>query len=71
MFPEVGGMSPLAKRRSVDLPQPLGPTIETNSPAAMLTLVLWSAFVPSGYVSPTAVDVKTGLTKYRVQSSRL
>ena len=71
MVPEVGAMSPLAKRRSVDFPQPLGPTIDTNSPAETLTLVLWSASVPSGYVSPTAADAKTGLTKYRVRSSRL
>jgi hypothetical protein len=32
MLPSVSGMSPAMRRSSVDLPQPLGPTIETNSP---------------------------------------
>jgi hypothetical protein len=71
MFPEVGGMSPLANRRSVDFPQPLGPTMETNSPAATLTLVFEIASVPSGYLRLTASAVKTDVTKYHVRSSHL
>ena len=71
MAPEVCAMSPLAIRSNVDLPQPLGPTMDTNSPAATLTLVSSNACVPSGYVRPADVDEKTTLTKYRVQSLRL
>src|SRR5882724_2641997 len=32
--PELGASRPATRRRSVDLPQPLGPTMETSSPAA-------------------------------------
>ena len=45
--------------------------MDTNSPAATLTLVSDNACVPSGYVRPADVDEKTTLTKYRVQSLRL
>ena len=45
--------------------------MDTNSPAATLTLVSDNASVPSGYVRPADVDEKTTLTKYRVQSLRL
>jgi hypothetical protein len=33
--PEEGLSRPAATLRSVDLPQPVGPTTETNSPAAI------------------------------------
>ena len=32
--PSVAGLSPATMRSKVDLPQPLGPTSETNSPAS-------------------------------------
>ena len=41
--PESGESRPAMRRRSVDLPQPLGPTMETNSPAATDSETLSSA----------------------------
>ena len=35
MSPEVGASSPAIMRRSVDLPQPDGPTSTTNSPSSI------------------------------------
>jgi hypothetical protein len=32
MLPSLSGMRPAISRSSVDFPQPLGPTIDTNSP---------------------------------------
>ena len=40
MRPEVGVSSPAMMRSAVDLPQPEGPTSETNSPSAMSRLKL-------------------------------
>jgi len=37
MRPDVTGTSPAIRPRSVDLPQPEGPTIETNSPPLIST----------------------------------
>jgi len=34
MRPDEGAMSPAAMLSKVDLPQPVGPTMATNSPAA-------------------------------------
>ncbi len=36
MSPEVGASSPAIMRKSVDLPQPDGPTSTTNSPSSTL-----------------------------------
>jgi hypothetical protein len=38
-WPEDGCSRPAATFSSVDLPQPVGPTTETNSPAAMRSVV--------------------------------
>lgn len=54
--PSVGGSKPAIRDKSVVLPEPEGPTIDTNSPAAICKLVLWSAVVPP-YVFPTACSV--------------
>ncbi len=39
--PEVIASSPATIRNSVDLPQPDGPTITTNSPSAMSMVMPW------------------------------
>ncbi len=39
--PEVMVSSPATMRSSVDLPQPEGPTITTNSPSPMSTSMPW------------------------------
>src|SRR5258708_15962218 len=48
MRPEVGSTSRLMQRRSVDLPDPLGPMIETNSPFATSSVTPSRALVPPG-----------------------
>ena len=45
--PRVGGLSPVASFMNVDLPHPDGPTIATNSPAAMVRSMSWTAFAAS------------------------
>ena len=46
--PPFSASSPAAMRRSVDFPQPDGPTRTTNSPSAIVKLTLATATVPSG-----------------------
>src|SRR5258708_38795253 len=46
--PEVGSTSRLMQRRSVDLPDPLGPMIETNSPFLTSSVTESRALVPPG-----------------------
>src|ERR1700738_4558262 len=46
--PEVGSTSRLMQRSSVDLPDPLGPMIETNSPFLTSRDTESSALVPPG-----------------------
>src|SRR5882724_6722347 len=55
--PEVGGRKPATMLRIVDLPQPEGPTIDTNSPAPTEKLALpiagtRAAPVPYDFVTP-------------------
>src|SRR5262245_5523488 len=65
--PEVGVMRPAIKFSSVDLPQPLGPTTETNSPGRMVRETLPSATtVPqrlkNDFDTPSiAMDIPPGL----------
>ena len=46
-------------RNSVDLPQPDGPTMATNSPGVTVRLVLATAWVPSANVLVTSVNSST------------
>jgi hypothetical protein len=46
MLPSLSGMRPAMRRSSVDLPQPLGPTIETNSPGVASKLTWSTARTP-------------------------
>src|SRR6478736_278482 len=50
MRPEEGAISPAATLSKVDLPQPVGPTIAMNSPAATAS----EASSTAGYVPPAA-----------------
>src|SRR5258706_11098689 len=50
MRPEEGAISPAATLSRVDLPQPVGPTIATNSPAATAS----EASSTAAYVPPAA-----------------
>src|SRR5438132_13576792 len=45
--PDDGGSKPAATLSSVDLPQPVGPTTETNSPAPTAIVVSLTAVYPS------------------------
>jgi hypothetical protein len=46
IVPLLSGMRPAISRSSVDLPQPLGPTIETNSPGVASKLTWSTARTP-------------------------
>src|ERR1700716_2937462 len=48
MRPEVGSTSRLMQRSKVDLPDPLGPMIETNSPFLTSSVTESTALVPPG-----------------------
>jgi hypothetical protein len=52
-LPTVGEARPAIKRKSVDLPQPDGPTSETNSPRRNLKLISASAWIAPGNVMPS------------------
>src|SRR5262249_59131306 len=58
--PFVGVISPEAIRRSVDLPQPEGPTTVTNSPPATSKVISSRACVPSGKVMPMPRNARAG-----------
>ncbi len=56
--PDEGVISPPRIRRKVDLPQPDGPTMQTNSPSGTSRLKSWRACtgpLREGYVLPRAV----------------
>src|SRR5262245_13013 len=54
IWPEVGSISRLIMRSTVDLPQPDGPISTTSSPALTDRLSLSTATVPSGYCLRTS-----------------
>ena len=47
MMPEVIASRPATMRRSVDLPQPEGPTMTMNSPSAMSIETPWMTSLPA------------------------
>ena len=57
MLPRLGRSCPSTMRRNVVLPQPEGPTIETNAPAAIARLMrsstIWSPY--STHTSRTVI----------------
>ena len=55
--PEVGSTSRFRQRRRVDLPDPLGPMIETKSPFATSSVTESRALVPPGktFVRPSTL----------------
>ena len=61
MRPADGCSSPTATFSSVDLPQPVGPTTDTNSPGAMrsvLAVLQIRGDVPSGTILSTTARVQ-------------
>src|SRR5689334_20186736 len=54
VVPPEADSRPDAMRSNVDLPQPLGPTIETNSPRSTVRSTPPSAAVPSGKTRSTS-----------------
>ena len=56
--PFVGSRRPEAIFKSVDLPQPEGPTIVTNSPLLSSKVMFCSASVPSGKIIPMSSNDK-------------
>ncbi len=59
--PAVGSLKPAMIRNAVDLPQPDGPSSETNSPARTSKSKPLSATVPEGNVLPTPRSATRGL----------
>src|SRR5215831_12519117 len=59
--PDVGLSSPAATLSSVDLPQPVGPTTETNSPSPMESVTSFTAvYAPP----PLPANVQVTLSKW-------
>src|SRR3954451_1663223 len=54
MSPAVGSSRPAIIRRTVDLPQPEGPSRTMNSPSVTSRLMLSTAVVPSGHTLVTS-----------------
>ncbi len=60
-FPLVGSLKPAMMRSAVDLPQPEGPSSDTNSPGHTWRLRRSSATTPLAKVLPTPSSATTGV----------
>src|SRR5215467_6055777 len=65
MRPDDGGENPAINLSNVDLPQPLGPTMVTNSPGRIFKEISWSALiVPSVGVRKSLETPSTWMTDW-------
>src|SRR5271169_5418081 len=61
--PWLGAINPAARLSSVDLPHPLGPTTDTNEPAATSRLILCSATYCAKFLLTWSSRIAVGSAK--------
>src|SRR4030095_8315068 len=68
--PPVGGVRPAMMFKSVDFPQPLGPTNETNVPAATSSVTLSTAMSAPNRLT-TSRNARAGVSAHDMESFRV